>query len=521
MGLEKYTGDWNKITAKHLLNRATFLITRESIDKFTNQGLDASVNELLQDLPLPPPPVNYSFTVDPNVPIGETWVDKPELESAIVHWHRTLVAWGNKNIVDEECSAREKMTLFWHNHFVSALGMESVKYRYQYLSLLREYCFGNFRDLTKKMTVNASILSFLNGDTNTSSAPNENYARELFELFTVGKGALVAPGDYSTFTESDILEASKILTGWTTEYDYLLPEMPSPKFNADLHDSSTKQLSGYFNNAVIDDMGENEYKRLIDVIFESENTAINIVRDIYIWFVHYEIDEIIEVEIIAPLAEILRDADYNIKPVLKALFESAHFYNNSFFGSKIKSPIELLLGFTKTFIELPEPIKPEHRICHGLYFETDKMGQAVSKVPTVAGWKAYYQSPNFYRTWINSITLPLRMSFLEGAIDPGLLLVATEYKVDVLKFVETLSYPNDPNTLISELSEILYSNPLGEQQLISLKQILIPGLPDFEWTVEYDAYLLDPLNEEKRTAVEKRLQNLFVAMVLLPEYQLH
>jgi len=506
MPIKKYEGDWNKLTAKHLLNRVTYSISRDALSKVVGQGMEASVNELLTDLPMPLPPVNPTYDVDPNVPIGETWVDKPEGEGTATFWFRSLRWWGVKNVIDEGCSAREKMTLFWHNHFVTSTDLEPMKFRYQYLNLLRTFAFGNFRELTKQMTVNASMLFYLNGDTNTAEAPNENYARELFELFTVGKGDIVGPGDYSRFTETDVLEAAKILTGWTTDYNPDLAMLPQAQFNEQLHDNSSKQLSQYFNNAIIEGQGASEYEALIDLIFESENTALNIIRELYIWFVHYEIDDAVELEVIRPLAELLIESNYDIKPVLKDLFESEHFYNADSFGGKIKSPIDLVLGFTKTFnVTIPESLYGEFHMLYGLTWICEDMGQTVSRHPTVAGWKAFYQSPNFYKSWIDAITLPLRMSFLENAVTDGMTVITEHYQVDVIAYVGNIENAADPNVLIMSIADIIYSNPLKMEQLVEYKNTLIPGLPDFEWTVEYEAYLANPTDEAIKLAVENRL----------------
>jgi len=522
MALDKFEGEWNTRVAKHLLNRVSFSITKSSIDKFVSQGMDLSVLELLQDLPEISPPVNPEYEVDPNVPIGETWVDKPELEGTATLWWRTIRTWSIRNMIYEGISAREKMTLFWHNHFVTSSPDEPQKHRYQYFNLLSNNCFGNFRELTKEITINPSMLFFLNGDTNTSESPNENYARELLELFTVGKGQLVGPGDYSRFTESDVLSVSKILTGWKIDYSPNLPDLGRPVFRSDLHDSSQKQLSSYFNNEIINDAGDEEYSNLIDIIFESPNTSLNIVRDLYIWFVHYEINEFVEAEVIQPLANLLVQSDYEIKPVLKCLFESSHFYESNCIGGKIKSPFELVINFTKTFdIEIPDSLKGDFRWNYGISNICDDMGQATSKFPTVAGWKAYYQSPNYYELWIDAITLPLRMSFVEKTIMEGQSIIGYPYKVDVLNFISKIENAINPNLLIEGISNIIYSNPISEDRVAIFKSVLIPGLPDFEWSVEYQDYLDDSLNEEKRLAVENRVKVLIATMLSAPEYQLH
>ncbi|MBK9745017.1 MAG: DUF1800 family protein [Saprospiraceae bacterium] len=112
-----------------------------------------------------------------------------------------------------DANIREKMTMFWHNHFVTA-DINDPRYNYIYISLLRKNALGNFKQLTKDITIDPAMLNYLNGRDNTGQAPNENYARELMELFTLWQSPLAGPGDYTTYTEDDIKEMARVLTGW-------------------------------------------------------------------------------------------------------------------------------------------------------------------------------------------------------------------------------------------------------------------------------------------------------------------
>jgi uncharacterized protein (DUF1800 family) len=120
-------------------------------------------------------------------------------------------------VVKPEFVVKGKMGLFWHNHFVIERDVVSnVNFNYHYSKLLYEQALGNFKTLTEKITVNTGMLKYLNGAENVAGKPNENYARELFELFTIGKGPLISEGNYTNYTELDIREAAKVLTGWRT-----------------------------------------------------------------------------------------------------------------------------------------------------------------------------------------------------------------------------------------------------------------------------------------------------------------
>lgn len=182
-------------------------------------------------------------------------------------------------ILNQNISLREKMVLFWHNHFVTERAVVSrADLLYQYNNCLRSNALGNFKQLTEEITVIPAMLRYLNGEDNAAGAPNENYARELLELFTIGKGPLLEEGNYTFFKQQDVLAASRILTGWKINY----AEAKS-FFNSEKHDTSSKTFSEAFGQAVINNEGEDEYKRLIQLILEQKESARFIVRKLYRW----------------------------------------------------------------------------------------------------------------------------------------------------------------------------------------------------------------------------------------------
>ena len=140
--------------------------------------------------------------------------------------------------------------------------------------------------------------------------------------------------------------------------------------------------------------------------------------------------------------------------------------------------------------------------------------------PSVAGWKAYYQEPMFYRMWINSTTLPLRQQLSNLMLFDGVVQGDFQIIIEPLELVESLDDPFDPNNLIKEFGNLFFPNSVTDDQVDILKEILIPGLPDFEWTVEYSAYLGDPSNPDKQVAINRKLVSLFTAMLEMPEFQL-
>lgn len=517
--LAPYQGNWDLSTAAHLLKRTTFGPTFQEIKTVQEMGLSKAVEMLLAEAPLPDPPVNFSDEND-TVPIGEVWVNEPMPQASRFRRRKSLLAWTVMQQVEEGISIREKMTLFWHNHFAIESGVvNDARFLYQYQTLLRTYALGDFKQLVKEMTINPTMLRYLDGRRNTKNKPNENYARELLELFTIGKGPIAGPGDYTNYTEDDIIAISRILTGWR-DYGYNISEIgiPTSRFLANNHDTGEKLLSHRFDKVFFRDAGEKEYEQLIDLIFTKNEVAYFISRKIYRWFVNFEITDAIEADIIQPLGDLLIENSFQIKPVIETLLQSDHFFSEGICGAMIKNPMDYLLGV----IRQSEMDAFEGNLAkyYNAYYKIFQLLQTTEMAyfvpPNVAGWPAYYQEPAFYQVWINTATLTPRNSFMTG--------ITTQrgwenyrHKVDALKLVSTIDNAADPNELIRNLGLLFCPLPLEENQHQYLKEILIPGLPDFEWTVEYNKYLYNPADTNLAQAVEQQLLNLLQAMFAMPE----
>ena len=521
--LDPYTGDWNFETAAHLIRRATFGASKATINQSLNLGLQASVDQLLMDVELPDPPVHSNFMGDPNASVGQTWVDKPfiNLQGVANSRRNSLRGWNIGNIMQEGFSAKEKMVLFWHNHFVVA-EIQDARFGYLYNTTLRRNAFGNFKNFVKEITIDPSMLRYLNGNQNTVVNPNENYARELFELFTVGKGDLAGSGDYTTFTEQDVIEGARILTGWRDIGYFGIIDIES-RYIRNRHDRGEKTLSHRFGNTTISDQGGDEYSAFIDVIFEHQGLAAAryLVSKLYRWYVYYEITDKIQEEIINPLADLFIASDFEIKPVLERLFQSEHFFDVNSTGCFIKSPIDYLFSFFKPFdFNISETLAGSynawltmHRICAA-------MEQEIFNHPDVAGWKAYYQAPLYHEIWINSFTLNYRTGLNNLLIVDGIGMGDERVIMDVLALALNIEDASDPNVLIRELAKEIYPRPIPEEQVQLLKGILIPGLPDSVWATEYDNWRFDQENEEYRIPVETKLRGLVGSMFNLPEFYL-
>lgn len=537
--LDAYTGSWTHKEARHLLRRTTFGPTQDEVETATTLGLESTLTALftitsLADKPVKtiPDGTGTNELNDPGALYGETWVNAapfpnvnpPMLRNRVLRARsKSMYSWASLQMHRSSISLVEKMTLFWHNHFV--VGNGTIAHReYNYFTLLRSHALGNFKQLTKDITVDTSMLIYLSGTENTDAAPNENYSRELLELFTIGKGPLAGPGDYTHYTEQDVEVMARVLTGWNVT-QISDPDTLTAQFSNNRHTKGTKTLSARFSNAQIAENGADEYKDLIDVIFLQDECAKFIVRKLYRWFVNYDIDTNIESNVITPLATILRNNNYEIAVPLKVLLKSEHFFNST--ACMIKSPIDLIYSASRGLSVSPSQtdIAKEYDYAYNLYIMAADMDQAMFAHPNVAGWKAYYQEPQYYKTWINNLLLPKRHTFCQLMIEGGNFTYNDERYtvtdlVPVLDIAESITDSTDPNTLIQELGNRMFNYPISTSQITSLKEVLIGGLPDFEWTVEFGGYLSDKNNMALKTSAEKKLKALLTSMVRMSEFQI-
>lgn len=526
-GLAPYAGPFGFEQAAHLLRRTTFGATYQQVKDVANSGLDAAIDLIFEPKPEPEPPLNPNFVDDPGAAVGETWVNSindQTVDGLTGYRNQSLRSWTLDLMRTEGLNIREKMVLFWHNHFPTA-DIQDPRFVYYYSKLLRQHALGNFREFTKAMTLDPSMLRYLNGNQNTAASPNENYARELLELFTIGKGPLVGPSDYTNYTEQDVVEMAKVLTGWVDRgfNTQNAAQAITVQYINNRHNTTTKQLSFRFNDVQIPNMGDQEYAHLIDIIFSKDECARFICRKFYRWFVYYEIPQQVEDEVIAPMAQIMVDNDYEIRPALEALLRSEHFFDILNVGPMIKNPVDFTMGVFKIFdVDFTAASLEQHYRVLWQTFRTalTPMQMPYYDPPSVAGWKAYYQEPVFYRHWISAVTLPVRQQYTSRMLTTGISALGFAARINVLNFVATLDTPEIADELINELVKFLFPQPITQFQHDFLKGILLPGLPDYEWNIEYSDYVNNPNDQNLATAVRTKLTNLLSAMMSMPEFYL-
>jgi uncharacterized protein (DUF1800 family) len=538
--MDTFQGTGGKLDAKsaeHLLRRTMFGATRAHIKTLTGKTVQEAVEMLLADQAAPAPPVN------PNN--GAQWVtgtrDATINDNQYYNWFR---AWWIGLMVTQQISVREKLTLFWQNHFVSTNStVNNAQFMYLQNALLRRNAMGNFRTFLREITIDPAMLRYLNGNTNRLGSAQENYARELQELFTIGKGAERAPFDYTNYTEADVRAAARVLTGWTEN-----AAMLAGVFTLGRHDTSDKQFSAAYQNTVIKGRntataGMDELNDLLTMILKQAETARYIVRKFYRYFVNFDITPTIETTVIEPLAKIFRDGNYEIKPVLRALFRSEHFFSTEVRGAIIKTPLDFILGAARQF-EGTMPAESTQRVAYYNLMNTLRVSaqglqQDIHEQPNVAGWSAYYQEPLYYQMWANTATMPARRTLgnVPAATNPangiiagynvntaatGAAAVAQRFlAIDVVEYVRAFPNPSDPAALIESLNENFFAVDLtAAQRSYLISSVLMPGVPDYEWTTQWNDFIKD-MSTTKRAAIRTRLNNLMSYMLQMAEYQIY
>ena len=491
-----------------------------------SQAVDELINTPGQALSLPLKNYDNSGTTPGDADLGvapfTTWVNTISDDGgANFQRMQSLKCWWLGNMINQNRSIHEKMILFWHNHFAT----ESNEYNrgtfgYKHYLLLRQMALGNFKQLTKAITIDIAMLRYLNGYLNTASAPDENYARELQELFTVGKE------NNPNYTEQDVQVAARVLTGWGFDYT-----TETVSFNINRHDKNNKTFSSFYTGTTITGRtdataGDTELDDLLNMIFAKKvEVSEFIVRKIYRWFCYYTIDTDTETNVIKPLAQLFRDNNWEIKIVLSTLFKSEHYFDVLNFGALIKSPVDLMVGMCREFnIKFPPPAQAEQSYAMWSILKDFSylMQQSIFDPPGVSGWAAYYQAPQYHEIWINGDTLPKRTIFFDMLTYAGYTANGYTLILDPVAFAKSLPNPSDPNALINDSLDILYRVPISTLSKDTIKkQILLSNQDqDYYWTNAWNAYIGNPTDNAAYQTVYTRLRDMCRYLMNLAEYQL-
>ena len=567
--LDELAGLLGRNRAAHLLRRATFGPAIPDIDRFSNYTAAEAVDLLLQDSAENPSP-----PVDPLT--GETWVDPTGLngpprasetggnseQDALFGYFQ---AWHMDVMRKAPLTLKERITWFFHTHlparWTEILSSEAIYYQN---CLFRHYAYGSFRELFRKICVDNAMLVYLDGYTNRKNAPNENFAREMFELYSIGKGPQQSEGDYSNYTEEDIRQATRVLTGWMFDesFTHLDPDTGIPAGTlrthtvgnppvevATEHDPGEKTFTSKFDSLTLSpgeivegyptvDAAAAELDAMIGMIFAQKETGRFIARKLYRFFVYHFISGEVERDIIDPLAQYLLDHDYRLADALGILLKSEHFYDsddavreNDSMGALIKSPVDLFTGLFRLF-EVRFPDREDSPVS----FYTD-MGYVVSKLVDqglnfyepfeVAGYPAYHQIPGYNRNWITTYALAHRYQAA------GILMNRIEqdrersFLLDMVAWVEQSGHvpdPSDASLIVDTLVENLYAVTLDEGRVDYFLYTVFLDAPDEDktyarglWRQEWELYQ----QTGDDATVRLLLERLFSALIETPEFQLY
>jgi uncharacterized protein (DUF1800 family) len=356
---------------QHLYWRAGFGLSPKEFQQKRKQPLNKVIKDLFKAAKkIQPVKIPYY-----NIPTAEAFkaMDKAERIKKTREIQKITpevnLNWVRQMTSDDYSCLQEKMTLFWHGHF--ACESKRFDFAARQINSIRQYALGNFRDLVLAISKDASMISYLNNQQNRKKKPNENYARELMELFTIGRG---------NYTEQDVKEAARAFTGWFSDR-----RTGDFKFTERQHDSGSKTFMGKTGNWDGDD--------IVDMILDRKETSVFLATKVYRYFVNEKIND----KNVALLAKVLYQSNYNIETMMQTLFESDWFYAKENVGVKIKSPIELLVGMGKV-------LNLQFGNAKSVLFPQNYLGQILFRPPNVAGWPGG-------KTWIDNSTLMLRMNF--------------------------------------------------------------------------------------------------------------
>lgn len=457
---------WNRDTAKHLLSRCLFGYTKEDLDKaLSYKTVEEFVDkELLADTPQP---VAINAWIN-EVPVA----NDPNAGNR----YREFTYWWYNLMLTEKTSMRERMVLFFHNHYTSQRSKVTYpQHMYKQQALFRQNAFGNLRQLTKDVTIDPAMIIYLDSNRNNKNAPNENYARELLELFTLGIG---------NYTETDIKQAARALTGWTVSG-------LNSVFNANNYDNTNKTFLGKTGNY--------GYKEIVDLIFTQNATAKFFCTKLYKEFIFYKPDDVF----VNKMAQVMRSNDYNLKPVLRYMLTADEFYASAVVGSKIKTPTELLIGALKAF-----GVQSVTTNDWAYIYDTGRnLQQQLLEPPDVSGWAGQ-------REWISSNTYPQRGGYSDAIVNGRRLTGQTlGFRVNPLAFVRAFNTKQNPELsedaakLVEEISSYFVQFPLSQQRKNFLLQTLLDGTIVSNWSTN------TPM-------ADVRIQKFLRAMMRLPEFQL-
>ena len=418
---------WNLQRAMHLYRRTAFGAKPDVVKNSLSQNPQTLVKKIINEaksLPLTTPPIWANWQINDYSPIEQE--RNNQIVYQILEWSNTwLVSMRNNGL-------RDRMSFFWHNHFVTKLEKYGCpSWMYEYHVLLQKYALGNFKEFVREMGKTPAMLVFLDGVQNTRFNPNENYARELYEIFTLGVD--------NGYNQNDIVETARALSGWNNiDVSNLCGDIG---FVQAFWDPGSKTIFGKTGNWGYDDV--------VNILFAERGNLISeyICRKIYKHFVSPDIDE----NIVAQLASTFRNSNWELAPVLEQLFLSEHFFDEANYSTIIPGHIEYALTFLNEM-----GYEDDATLLQYITIGTYEYDQRIFDPTDVSGWPGN-------RSWITSSSYPFRVDSIHQILI--YYYVAQGNSLEHLRsFVFSFINPNENDPAIVSKSIVDYLLPKGLQK---------------------------------------------------------
>jgi uncharacterized protein (DUF1800 family) len=437
---------WNLKKAAHLYRRAAFGAAVPQLREAVRAGFASTLSRLLR---------GQSDADD-----RDQLLDKAGAEIAREGNPDALRGWWVYLLLNSLHPLREKLTLFWHGHFATSIAkVELADLMFGQNRLLRRFALGKFRPFLLEISRDPAMLIWLDSNSNVRGAANENYARELMELFSLGVGH---------YTETDIREAARAFTGWRTDGGTF-------EFVPALHDDGVKTVLGK--------AGRWNGEDIVRIVLDQPAAAIFLVRKLYRFLVSESEDPL--AALLEPLAQAFRKSDYDIGMLVKSILSSRLFFSEHAYRRRIKTPVEYVLGLVRT--QEKEPVSPA-----ALVPEMTAMGQELLAPPNVKGWAGG-------KAWLNTATILARNSFAQRMVlhDTNL------SKVPIFDVATVLQREKltDPDRAVDLLVDMYLQGDISKAARAKLISFLADGKP-------------------KGEAFYKRAREVVTAIWTMPEYQL-
>jgi uncharacterized protein (DUF1800 family) len=492
--------------AAHLLGRCVIGPTDAEIRKAVADGLDATITALLQPFTPTTDEISDWAGQDPQIrPDSTSQTDIQAFQDSLVAKRQSLSGWWLRVMATSPLSIQERMVLFWHNHFTSEMQVVQIpEWMYGQNQLLRSHALGNLKQFVKDVTKDMAMLVYLDGAKNFKTGNrdniNENYARELQELFTMG---VVDWNDTPNYTQTDVHEAARSLSGYSvtsstkgTQYAGLASAFVQSRW-----DSGTKTFLGKTGTWKTDDV--------VDIIFSerADQVAKFVCEKIYRAFVY----DVPDRTIVAAMADTLRSGNWEIRPVMVQLLKSAHFFDVTNIGALETGPVEFCIRFIRSLglTSVPDftasiPLRQQNDLKSRL----TTLGQTIFDPPNVKGWPGG-------RTWISTSTAPVRQKFTLDTMDgkikgTGATRTTTFYQFDPIAFAKQFPSPNQIQALSVDMASFLLPTSPSEKEAQMLLDTIVDGGASYDWNLDDPSY-----------KAADRITKYLKALFQLAKYQLY